>query len=113
MLTCQPPHVDFWQHHKERAQFLFIEQARAEPAHQMKYIGHQLVPDASASVQKLLDCFFIKNVENRPRSDDLLRVFDSDASFTHVTLSVSKLNELKSQIDVKEKCYSDVFKAIG
>lgn len=64
MLTTQPPHADFWHKHKERAQFLFLEQARPEATNQLQYIGHQLVPHASSAVQV--------GFNKQPRDDTLV-----------------------------------------
>uniref|UniRef100_A0A914WFH5 non-specific serine/threonine protein kinase n=1 Tax=Plectus sambesii TaxID=2011161 RepID=A0A914WFH5_9BILA len=66
MLTSHPPHANFWEKHKEQAQFLFIEQARAESSNQLHYNGHELAPNASELVQRLLNCLFTKNEANRP-----------------------------------------------
>jgi hypothetical protein len=100
MLTCQPPHADFWFDHKERAQFLFVEQARTEdPTKQLKYIGEELVPSASSSVQKLLDCLFIRNQKFRPASEDVLNVFVSDSFLPgQVKIDEEKLDKLKLRI---------------
>uniref|UniRef100_A0A914V7E5 Uncharacterized protein n=1 Tax=Plectus sambesii TaxID=2011161 RepID=A0A914V7E5_9BILA len=109
-----PPHADFWQRHSERAKFLFLEQARAEPSHQLQYIGHQLVPNASVNVQKLLDCLFIKNKQYRPRSEDVLNVFEENpsASTTLVCINAAKLDELQRRINEEEKYYN-AYKALG
>jgi serine/threonine protein kinase len=112
MLTCQPPHADFWIKHKERAQFLFIEQALAEPEHQLQYIGDQLVPDASASVQKLLDCIFIKDVENRPRSEDIVGVFACDSSAPACdSIDPAKLAKLQHRIREEQKYNAFAFRS--
>uniref|UniRef100_A0A914WYU6 non-specific serine/threonine protein kinase n=1 Tax=Plectus sambesii TaxID=2011161 RepID=A0A914WYU6_9BILA len=54
MLTSDPPHAEFWEKHKEQAQF-FFSQAQAESFNQLEYKGHRLVPNASELVQRLLD----------------------------------------------------------
>uniref|UniRef100_A0A914X240 non-specific serine/threonine protein kinase n=1 Tax=Plectus sambesii TaxID=2011161 RepID=A0A914X240_9BILA len=100
MLTSHPPHANFWEKHKERAQFLFIEQAQADSSNQLQYIGHQLVPNASELVQRLLDCLFTKNEANRPTSDDVLGVFSENAPVPHYKIDGEKLQQL--ELKVKE-----------
>uniref|UniRef100_A0A914X7F0 non-specific serine/threonine protein kinase n=1 Tax=Plectus sambesii TaxID=2011161 RepID=A0A914X7F0_9BILA len=106
ILTCHPPHAEFWYTHQERAQFLFIERAQAEPAHQLQYIGHQLVPNASAPVQTLLDCLFTKNKAHRPKSEEILDVFTHSAADSEPKLfaiDANKLEKLRQQINAMER----------
>uniref|UniRef100_A0A914VT13 non-specific serine/threonine protein kinase n=1 Tax=Plectus sambesii TaxID=2011161 RepID=A0A914VT13_9BILA len=103
MLTCHPPHANFWEKHKERAQFLFIEQAQEGSTNPLQYLGKQLVPNASTPVQRLLDCIFIKNEANRPRSEDVLSVFDKNGSAPSHKIDEEKLKELELQIKEKER----------
>ncbi len=99
-MTCDPPHAKFWYQHKERAQFLFVEQIRAD---QLKYIGEELVPNASPAVQKLLDCLFIRNQLCRPKSEDVLKLFVDDMLAPgQVRVDVDKLDKLKSRIGEEE-----------
>uniref|UniRef100_A0A914V2T2 non-specific serine/threonine protein kinase n=1 Tax=Plectus sambesii TaxID=2011161 RepID=A0A914V2T2_9BILA len=103
MLTCHPPHPDFWERHKERAQFLFIEQAQEGSTNPLQYSGHQLVPNASAPVQILLDCLFTKNKARRPRSNDVLEVFVYDDSASNYKIDDRRVEKLLSDIKEKEK----------
>uniref|UniRef100_A0A914VRN0 non-specific serine/threonine protein kinase n=1 Tax=Plectus sambesii TaxID=2011161 RepID=A0A914VRN0_9BILA len=101
MLTCHPPHIEFWEKHKERAQFLFIEQAQEGSANPLQYIGKQLVPNASTPVQRLLDCIFNKKEAKRPRSDDILGIFTQNAPAQSYKIDETKLKNL--EIQIKEK----------
>lgn len=103
MLTCQPPHYDFWHKHKERAHFLFIEQAQGDSTRQLKYTGRHLVPNASPAVRKLLDCLFIRNAAHRPRSEDVLGAFAYDTSTSSYKINTAKLDVLKLQINEEQK----------
>uniref|UniRef100_A0A914UMR2 Protein kinase domain-containing protein n=1 Tax=Plectus sambesii TaxID=2011161 RepID=A0A914UMR2_9BILA len=64
MLTGYPPHVDFWKKRKGLAPFFPGQQEEADSWEKLQHTGHQLVPNASELVQRLLDCTFIKNEAN-------------------------------------------------
>lgn len=102
MLTCDPPHIEFWHKHRERAKYLFIQGAQPGSKKQLQYIGRELVPKASGSVQKLLDCLFIRNKDHRPGSQDILNVFHYDASKHSYTIDPAKLEELRLRINNEE-----------
>uniref|UniRef100_A0A914W4I6 Uncharacterized protein n=1 Tax=Plectus sambesii TaxID=2011161 RepID=A0A914W4I6_9BILA len=106
MLTGYPPHVDFWKKRKGLAPFFPGQQEEADSWEKLEYTGHQLVPNASEPVQRLLDCLFVKNEANRPRSDDILEVFAAEGLASEpakFAIDAVKLEKLESLIKEKEK----------